>query len=106
MPAVDSLLYEIERQIRGRSPAGKKKLRKRSAKILCSLKRYLEQVIDQYTPKDAVRIAIQCILNHWEALSVYVEHEHGIIDNNPTYPKFIIIQTSDITDLFSVLNGK
>ena len=30
----------------------------------------------------------------------------GTIDNNPTYPKFIIIQTSDITDLFSVLNGK
>jgi len=28
MPAVESLLYEIERQIRGRSPAGKKKLRK------------------------------------------------------------------------------
>lgn len=76
------LLYEIEREIRGRSPASKKKLRKRSAKILRSLKRYLEQVIDRYTPKDAVRIAIQYILNHWEALSEYVKHKHGIIDNN------------------------
>lgn len=78
------LLYELEREIRGRSPARKKKLRKRSAKVLRSLKRYLERVIDHYTPKDAVRIAIQYILNHWEALSVYVEHKHGIIDNNPT----------------------
>jgi transposase len=76
------LLYEIERKIRGQSPNRKKRLRKRSAKILRSLKRYLEQVIDRYTPKDAVRIAIQYILNHWEALSEYVKHKHGIIDNN------------------------
>ena len=31
-----------------------------------------------------MRIAIQCILNHWEALSVYVEHKHGIDNNNQT----------------------
>lgn len=77
-------LYEIERKIRGQSPGRKKRLRKRSVKILRSLKRYLEQVIDRYTPKDAVRIAIQYILNHWEALSAYANHKHGIIDNNPT----------------------
>lgn len=77
-------LYEIEKQIKGLSPRKRKKIRKRSKKLLCSLKGYLEQVIDHYTPKDAVRVAIQYILNHWKALSVYVEHKHGIIDNNPT----------------------
>jgi len=74
-------LYEIERKLRGQSPGRKKRVRKRSAKILRSLKRYLERVIDHYAPKDAVRVAIQYILNHWEALSEYVNHKHGIIDN-------------------------
>ncbi|MGH7239059.1 MAG: IS66 family transposase [Candidatus Saccharimonadales bacterium] len=75
-------LYEIEGEIKGLSPRKKKRVRKRSKKLLRALKKYLEKVINKYAPKEAVRIAIQYMLNHWDALSAYVQHQHGIIDNN------------------------
>lgn len=79
-----SKLYELEAEIKGLSPKRKKKFRKRSKKRLRSLKKYLERVIGDYAPREAVRIAIQYMLNHWDALSEYVIHKHGIIDNNQT----------------------
>lgn len=77
-------LYKIERGVKGLSPGKRKKARKRSKKLLRSLKEYLEIAINDYTPRDAVRMAIQYILNHWDALTQYVHHKQGTIDNNPT----------------------
>ena len=77
-------LYRIEKEIKGLSPAKKKKIRKRSRKLLRSLKAYMEVVIENYAPKEAVRVAIQYCLNHWTALSAYPHHKYAIVDNNLT----------------------
>ena len=77
-------LYEIERTIKGLSPRKQKRVRKRSIGKLRVLKKYMESKIDEYAPKEAVRIALQYCLNHWQALSAYPHHKNAIIDNNPT----------------------
>ena len=77
-------LYEIERTIKGLSPRKQKRVRKRSIGKLRVLKKYMESKIDQYAPKEAVRLALQYCLNHWQALSAYPHHKNAIIDNNPT----------------------
>jgi len=77
-------LYEIERTIKGLSPRKQKRVRKRSIGKLRVLKKYMESKIDEYAPKEAVRMALQYCLNHWQALSAYPHHKNAIIDNNPT----------------------
>jgi len=77
-------LYRIEKEIKGLSPRKKKKVRKRSATLLRSLKKYLELQLPQYAPKEAVAQAIQYCLNHWKALSAYTHYGIAPIDNNQT----------------------
>jgi len=75
-------LYKIEKEIKGLSPRKKKKVRKRSATLLRSLKKYLELQLPRYAPKEAVAQAIQYCLNHWDALSAYTHYGIAPIDNN------------------------
>lgn len=77
-------LYGIEKEIKGLSPRKKKKVRKRSATLLRSLKKYLEVKLSQYAPKEAIAKAIQYCLNHWDALSAYTHYGLAPIDNNQT----------------------
>jgi len=77
-------LYKIEKEIKGLSPRKKKKVRKRSATLLRSLKKYLELQLPKYAPKEAVAQAIQYCLNHWNALSAYTHYGIAPIDNNAT----------------------
>ena len=77
-------LYKIEKEIKGRSARKKKRVRKRSATLLRSLKKYLELQLPNYAPKEAVAKAIQYCLNHWDALSAYTRYPIAPIDNNQT----------------------
>jgi hypothetical protein len=77
-------LYYIEKQVKGQSPKKKKRARKRSRTILKSLKVYLDEKIQLYAPKEAVAVAIQYCLNHWIALTAYVQYGRAPIDNNQT----------------------
>jgi transposase len=77
-------LYKIEKEIKGLSPRKKKRVRKRSATLLRSLKKYLELQLPKYAPKEAVAQAIQYCLNHWKALSAYTHYGIAPIDNNQT----------------------
>jgi transposase len=77
-------LYHIEKQVKGRAPRKKKRARKRSSAILRALKIYLDEKIQLYAPKEAVAVAIQHCLNHWEALTTYTQYGSAPIDNNQT----------------------
>jgi len=75
-------LYHIEKIIKDKTDAEKLEARKQSAKILESLKEYLDEKVLLYTPKEGVAQAINYLLNHWQHFTQYINHAAGVIDNN------------------------
>ena len=53
-----------------------------SAPILSKLQAWLLEYKDQVLPKGNTSKAITYLLNHWQALNVYVKHGHLVIDNS------------------------
>jgi len=101
-------LYKIEKKVKGLSPRKKKKVRKRSAALLRSLKEYLERQLPKYAPKEAVAQAIQYCLNHWDALSRYTRYPIAPIDNNQTERSIrpITVNRKNVLFLGSVEHAK
>lgn len=78
-------LYAVERQARELSVEGRYQLRQeKSAPILAEFKQWLEESRAQLTPKSYVGEAVNYALNHWEALTQYLESGALGIDNNVT----------------------
>lgn len=78
-------LYAIEQQARDLSVEGRYQLRQeKAAPILAEFKQWLEESRAQLTPKSYVGEAVNYALNHWEALTRYLESGALGIDNNVT----------------------
>jgi transposase len=77
------LLYAIEREIRGLSPAVRRAVRQeRSAPILADLRTWLEATLLQLSAKSGLAKAIHYSLVRWPALTRYCEDGRIEIDNN------------------------
>jgi transposase len=76
-------LYDIEREIRGRSPDERKQARQaRARSIVDAMQTWLEVSLSKLSRKSDVAVAIQYALNRWTALTRYVEDGQIEIDNN------------------------
>jgi transposase len=76
-------LYDIEREIRGRSPDERKQARQARARpIVDAMHTWLEVSLSKLSRKSDVAVAIQYALNRWTALTRYVEDGQIEIDNN------------------------
>jgi transposase len=76
-------LYDIEREIRGRSPDERKQARQARARpVVDAMHTWLEVSLSKLSRKSDVAGAIQYALNRWTALTRYVEDGGIEIDNN------------------------
>ena len=79
------LLYEVEREVRGRQLNAGERLALRQAKsrpILDDIKAYLETEKPKVLPKSPMGDAIEYALKNWEALLRYCQDGDLEIDNN------------------------
>lgn len=76
-------LFDIEREIRGRSPDNRRELRQLHAKpIWADLHTLLERAQAQSSTTSKLAEAIQYSLKRWTALTRYLDNGHLEIDNN------------------------
>ncbi len=76
-------LYELEREIRGRSPAERMRERQQLAEpMLADLKRWLTASLRSLSRKSESAKAITYALGLWPALTLYVHNGNVEIDNN------------------------
>ena len=76
-------LYEIEKEIRGRSPEQRREVRNARARpLLESLKQWLEATLCKLSRKSDTALAVRYALSRWEALLRYVDDGRIEIDNN------------------------
>jgi transposase len=77
------LLYDIEREIKGKPPDKRKAIREDKAlPVLKDLKQYMDGLQGKISGKSPLAGAIRYALNRIEALSVYVHDGRVEIDNN------------------------
>jgi transposase len=77
------VLYDIEKEIRGRSPDERQQIRQRRARpLLESLYVWLKECVSKLSRKSDVTLAIQYALGRWTALLRYVNDGRMEIDNN------------------------
>src|SRR6266536_265082 len=76
-------LYEIEKEIRGRSPDERREVRNaRSCPLLDSLHDWLEASLTKLSKKSDTSVAIRYALTRWDALTRYCDDGRIEIDNN------------------------
>jgi transposase len=76
-------LYGIEKEIRGRSPAERREVRReRSRPLLDSLRTWLKATVSKMSRKSDVALAIQYALGRWDALILFCEDGLVEMDNN------------------------
>jgi len=76
-------LYDIEREIRGRSPDERKQARQARARpVVDAMQTWFEVSLRKLSRKSDVALAIQYALNRWTALTRYLENGQIEIDNN------------------------
>jgi transposase len=76
-------LYEIEKEIRGRSPEERREVRNARARpLLESLKQWLDATLGKLSRKSDTALAVRYALGRWEALLRYLEDGGIEIDNN------------------------
>jgi transposase len=76
-------LYNIEKQIKGKSPAHRLAIRRRQSKPLTKeLRRKLMELKGSLHPTHAVMAGIDYTLKHWVALNRFLGNPHLEIDNN------------------------
>src|SRR5204862_5010632 len=76
-------LYQIEKEIRGRPPEERQKIRiERSRPILDSLKKWLQQSKSKLSAKSEVTLAIDYALGRWTQLTRFCDNGSIEIDNN------------------------
>ena len=76
-------LYAIEKEIRGRPPDERRKIRMdRAGPLLDSMKAWFKESLLKLSKKSEVTVAIHYALGRWTQLSRYVEDGRLEIDNN------------------------
>jgi transposase len=76
-------LYDIERDIRGKPPDERKRVRQARAKpLLIDLERWLRETLASLSQKSETSKAIQYALNQWQALVFYIDDGVADIDNS------------------------
>jgi hypothetical protein len=76
-------LYEIENEIRGRSPDERRAVRsQRSRPLLDSMREWLEASLSKLSKKSDTSVAVRYALTHWDALTRFCNDGHIEIDNN------------------------
>lgn len=76
-------LYEIEKQIRGRSPDDRRKVRsERSRPLLKSMHEWLEASLSKLSRKSETSVAVRYALANWDALTRFCDDGRIEIDNN------------------------
>jgi transposase len=76
-------LYQIENEIRGRSPDERCEVRQtRSRPLLDAMRRWLEDSLAKLSPKSDTTTAIRYALTRWDALVRFSENGRLEIDNN------------------------
>jgi transposase len=71
-----------QEQRRNREEQRRQQRRQRAEPVLAALKQWLDEQRPQALPKSALGQAIGYALNHWEALTRYLEQGYLAIDNN------------------------
>ena len=75
-------LYVIEKQIKGRPPDERRAIRSSQARPLFDdLRRWLEQALNQLSPKSDTAAAIHYALGLWDALARYLDDGRIELDN-------------------------
>ena len=77
-------LYEIEKTIKGKSPAARRAIRQaRAGPLVEQLKNRLQSTLGTVSKKMPLAKAIHYALTRWDALLVYIDDGAIEIDNNP-----------------------
>ena len=77
-----STLYNIEKEIKSESADKRKQIRQEQSKpLLETFKKWLDKKMDQVLPKSPLYDAVQYSLNHWQALTRYLEDGRIEMDN-------------------------
>jgi len=77
-------LYEIEKAIKGKSPAERRAIRQaRAGPLVEQLKKCLQSTLGTVSKKMPLAKAIHYALTRWDALQVYIDDGAIEIDNNP-----------------------
>ena len=78
-----AVLYQIETEIRGRSPEERARVRQaRAGPLLESLRQWLRETLSRVSKKSELAKAIGYVLTRWTALTRYVADGGIEIDNN------------------------
>ena len=76
-------LFAIEADVRGRSPAERRRARvKRSVPVLAELKAHLDTTLARISGKTPFAAAIRYITSRWAALTRFIEEGHLELSNN------------------------
>ena len=76
-------LYQIETQIKGKTPEQIKKTRQELAKpIINKLRIWLDKSLNQVPPKSLTGKALTYLNNQWDHLTAYLDNGYAAIDNN------------------------
>ncbi len=78
-------LYAVEKQAREQNlaPADRARMRhEKSGPILADIRKLLREMVVHVRPSTPLGDAISYALNHWSALTEYIEHGEAEIDNN------------------------
>lgn len=77
-------LYAIEKEIRGRPPAERAKIRQSRARpLLDDLRAWFDRTLNSLSRKSETAVAIRYALARWRALTRYIDDGAIEVDNNP-----------------------
>lgn len=99
-------LYAVERDIRGRFPEERRKIRnERSRPQLESLKQWLEETLTKLSRKSDTAMAVRYALGRWEALLRYCDDGRIEIDNNAAERALRVVALGRKNFLFAGSDG-
>jgi transposase len=79
-----AVLYAIEKQIRGSSPAQRRAVRQdRASPLVAELEAFIRDQRERLSPKSKMGEALAYLVNHWEGLCLYLDDGRVEMDNNP-----------------------
>lgn len=99
-------LYDIEREIRGRSPDERRETRnQRSRPLLASLKQWFEETLGKLSRKSDTAVAVRYALGRWEALLRFCDDGNIEIDNNAAERALRVVALGRKNFLFAGSDG-
>ena len=101
-----AVLYDIEREIRGRPPNERREIRnQRSRPLLASLKQWFEETLGKLSRKSDTAVAIRYALGRWEALLRFCDDGNIEIDNNAAERALRVVALGRKNFLFAGSDG-